>query len=286
MKRVAYELYVVHIDLLLDSADANVSERLLEQYMTCFPRHNYSKLGLDAVLSLSNIDWKAVNPTGFETCGSDENQRDKLQQLIGSVPSATSRSDVVSNLLLQLLVDVAKKNSCESILFGDSTTRLAERMLTETAKGRGFSLPWQVSDGVSPFGVVFNYPLRDVLKKELVAFTSLNSNPLADLVIYQRPSTQKSASAKTATINDLMAQYFDSVEEDYPSIVANVVRTSSKLETPSKDTITCSFCALPMADGTNGISGWGGDQNSTSFPAIHVDDSNLCYGCSRTLQPA
>ncbi|PMD59053.1 uncharacterized protein K444DRAFT_643761 [Hyaloscypha bicolor E] len=285
MNRAAYELIVLHIDLHLDVADRKDTSELLEKYKSRFPRHTYSSLGLEQALLLDGIDWKALNMPEPPQDISQKSGTERLQQLIGSMPSATSRTDVITTLLTRLLVDIAKRNGCESILFADSTTRLAEKTLTETAKGRGFSLPWQVSDGMSPHGVGFNYPLRDLLKKELVTFSSLAIPPLADFIISHGPSSQISASSKLTTINDLMAQYFESVEENYPSIVANVVRTSSKLQPLTGDeTTACGLCGLPVAEGTDGIYGWGGGQNSASR-AAKQDGSHevLCYGCSRSL---
>ncbi|KAH8790199.1 cytoplasmic tRNA 2-thiolation protein-like protein 2 [Hyaloscypha finlandica] len=285
MNRAAYELIVLHVDLHLDAADRKDSSELLEKYKSRFPRHTYSSLGLEQALLLDGIDWKALDMPEPPQDISQKPGTERLQQLIGSMPSATSRTDVITTLLIRLLVDIAKRNGCESILFADSTTRLAEKTLTESAKGRGFSLPWQVSDGMSPYGVGFNYPLRDLLKKELVTFSSLTVPPLADFIIFHGPSSQISASSKLTTIDDLMAQYFESVEENYPSIVANVVRTSSKLQPlTGEETTACGLCGLPVAEGTDGIYGWGGGQNSASR-AAKQDGSHvvLCYGCSRSL---
>lgn len=285
MNRAAYELYVVHVDLYVDAADREGSSTLLEKYKARYPRHTYSSIGLEEAMKLENIDWDNLGLQQTPSADPQKPGTEQLQELIRSIPSPTSRTDIVSTLLTRLLVDVAKTNDCESILFGDSTTRLAEKTLTETAKGRGFSLPWQVSDGTSPHGVGFNYPLRDVLKKELASFSSLTTPPLTDLIIHQNPSSHVSASSKLTTIDDLMAQYFESVEENYPSIVANVVRTSSKLKPLSTDgAASCGLCGLPVEEGTDGIFGWGGDQNSHSRPAR--DDENhriLCYGCSRSI---
>ncbi|KAL2075580.1 hypothetical protein VTL71DRAFT_523 [Oculimacula yallundae] len=285
MNRTSYELHVVHIDLYLEAADREDSAKLLELYKARFPSNTYSSFGLEDALLLANIDWKAL---GLPPPSDQESQRpgtERLQALVRSMPSATSQKDIATTLLTRLLVDVAKRNGCESILFGDSTTKLAEKTLTETAKGRGFSLPWQVSDGMSSYGIGFNYPLRDLLKKELVHFSSLTTPPLTDLVILQNASSHISASSKLTTIDDLMVQYFESVEENYPSIVANVVRTSSKLKALSGDSTTaCGLCGLPVTEGNDGIFGWGGDQNSDSRPAKSDSDHGvLCYGCSRSI---
>ncbi|TAQ90649.1 hypothetical protein B7494_g1027 [Chlorociboria aeruginascens] len=230
MNRAAYELLVVHIDLYLDDVDRRKSSTLLEKYQARFPRHTYSSsIGLEEALNLDAIDWKTLG-ISHTPAGPQASNIERMQEIFSSMPSATSRADIISTLLTRLIVDLAMRNGCESVLLGDSTTRLAEKTLTETAKGRGFSLPWQVSDGMSPYGIGFNYPLRDLLKKEIFTYSSLTSPSLTDLILHQSPSPNISASSKLTTIDDLMAQYFESVEENYPSIVANVVRTSSKLK--------------------------------------------------------
>lgn len=285
MNRAAYELHVIHVDLYLDAADRKKSSILLEKYKARFPRHAYSTIGLEEALKLDGINWKFLGMDQPSDLSSQRPDTERLQELIGSIPSATSKVDIISRLLTQLLVDVAKRIGCESILFGDTTTRLAEKTLTETAKGRGFSLPWQVSDGMSPYGINFNYPMRDILKKEIITFSSLTTPLLTDLIIHQESSPHISASSKLTTIDDLMKQYFESVEENYPSIVANVVRTSNKLKALTGDESTsCSLCGLPVAGGTDGIFGWGGDQNPDSqFGTEGGNSEILCYGCSRSI---
>ncbi|KAH8801678.1 cytoplasmic tRNA 2-thiolation protein-like protein 2 [Xylogone sp. PMI_703] len=284
MKGTTYELHVVHIDIYLDEADRKNSSELLEKFKTRYPRHNYSSYGLEEALLVKSIDWGAFDLPQPHTIDSNRPLGAQLQEILNLMPSATSRVDIITTLLIRLLVDVAQRNKCESILLGDSTTRLAERTLTETAKGRGFSLPWQVSDGASPYGVGLYYPLRDLLKKELVTFTTITSPPLLDLVLKEDKSPEVSTSSKTTTIDDLMKQYFESVEENYPGIVANVVRTSSKLKSLPQDGATsCSLCGFPVAEGTDGIYGWGGDQNSSSRAPNNHSQGVLCYGCSRSI---
>lgn len=284
MGRTSYDLLIAHVDLGINHLQESHMLDQLEKLKGRFPNHIYISTCLQDALDL-DIDWEALGLGNFKVQKFDSDE-ERLRVLFSSVSSATSRADIVSTLLTRLLVHVAKENHCESILFGDSTTRLAEKTLTETAKGRGFSLPWQVSDGVSPYGIAFQYPLRDLLKKELVMFSSLSSSPLNDLIVYQSPSIEVSASAKSTTIDDLMAQYFESVEENYPSIVANVVRTSSKLKAPviAGNPVTCGLCKLPVAKNTDGIYGWGGDQGSFARPTVLESDHGiLCYGCARSI---
>ncbi|KFY38761.1 hypothetical protein V495_06408 [Pseudogymnoascus sp. VKM F-4514 (FW-929)] len=286
MGRTSYELIVVHVDLEFEDAAASEKNSLVwKAVQDRFPKHTYVEVSIADALDIKSIDWLSLGLTVDEQLP----PKDRLANLLKSISTATSRSDIASTLLTRLLVSVAEKNSCGSILFGDSTTRLAEKTLTETAKGRGFSLPWQVSDGTSPFGdnLSFNYPMRDLLKKELVAFTQLTSPPLSDIVIPVNTKSALSASSKSTTIDDLMTQYFESVEENYPSIVANVVRTSSKLKTPEvNDGTECTLCGIPVAEGTDGIDGWSGEQSSSAAqPVKEVNGQRpiLCYGCARSI---
>jgi len=66
------------------------------------------------------------------------------------------------------------------------------------------------------------------------------------------------------------------------------VRTSSKLKpVASEKSASCSICGLPVVEGTDGIFGWGGDQNSDSEPVNGNEYGHgrvLCYGCSRSIK--
>jgi cytoplasmic tRNA 2-thiolation protein 2 len=286
MGRTTYKLFLVHIDLEFEVGYQSRTSAILEKLRSRFPKHTFLNADLTRALSL-DLDWESFglkDPADEALPGSDTS---RLNFLFSLVSSATSKADIASTLLVRLLVDIAKNNGCESILFGDSTTRLAEKTLIETAKGRGFSLPWQVSDGITPYGVKFLYPLRELLKRELLDFSSLISPPLTDLIIYKAPPNEVSAPAKSTTIDDLMARYFETVEEKFPAIVANVVRTSSKLRPPviSGTSACCALCGLPVAEGTDGIYGWGGDQsfNTRHTKKEHLNTAILCYGCSRSI---
>ncbi|KAF2825767.1 hypothetical protein CC86DRAFT_34690 [Ophiobolus disseminans] len=281
--RTGFVISVLLIDdVVQDPASAERLEKVRHQY----PDHDYSSLPLHDVFRLVPDDASIRSLLPLPVDQAKLSTQEQLVSLISSLPSATARADVLSTLRTRLTVEFAKQAECESILWGDSTTRLAEKTLSETAKGRGFSLPWQISDGASPMGINFHYPMRDVLKKELVSYINLAEPELASLV-YEPSSgaTQASTSSKNTTIDDLMKQYFESVEENFPSIVSNVVRTTGKLAAPASMSLgqCCSLCSMPISDGRFGIHGWGGDQQDGVEPS-HAEGSNkLCYGCTRSI---
>ncbi|OJD31177.1 thiouridylase cytoplasmic subunit 2 [Diplodia corticola] len=280
--RTGYALHVLFVDTAAVERDVPGTD-MLDKLKEAFPGHEYSSVALADIFESSDakqILQEMPEVASAEVTGEAETPQERLERLILSLPSATSRSDVITILKNRLVVSFAQKHGCKGILWGDSTTKIAGKTLAETAKGRGFSLPWQVSDGMSPFGIAFNYPLRDLLKKELVAHAQVTVPPLTGLIHADKP-TQASASAKNTTIDDLMKQYFESVEQEYPSIVANVVRTSSKLEPGATEDDRCQSCHMPVAGARFGIHGWGGDQQDAA--SMQPGAGRLCYGCTRAV---
>ncbi|KAJ9637850.1 Cytoplasmic tRNA 2-thiolation protein 2 [Coniosporium tulheliwenetii] len=285
--RKGFALCVLHVDTSTVEKDHSAVGQL-EQLKERYPGHVYSSVPLVDVFTGKDIEEALEKlPVAHisEQEGPSMSNQSKLDELIASLASASSRADVISILRTKLIIRMAQKYDCEGILWGDSTTRLAEKTLAETAKGRGFSLPWQVSDGPSPYGITFNYPLRELLRKELLAHANMVSPSLTSLVVSQSATTQASTSVRNTTIDDLMKQYFESVEENYPSIVANVVRTSTKLEAPSAQATDkiCRLCSLSVPDGLFGIHGWGGDQQEAMSDSTDEPARGLCYGCTRSM---
>ena len=278
--------FAIHAVLIEESDQPSSTEELLRQVRGQYPDHEYTYLPLHDIFRVLPEDSSLRN---LISPGNEEQiltPQERLTHFIQGLPSATARADVLAILRMRLIVEHAKLIGCESIVWGDSTTRLAEKTLAETAKGRGFSLPWQLTDGASPLGINFHYPLRDLLKKELVSYIDLAEPGLASLV--RKPSsnaTAASMSSKNTTIDQLMTQYFESVEQNFPSIVSNVVRTMDKLELPKDTTLDsqCSLCGIPVPGGRFGIHGWGGDQRDRADIMPATPSSNLCYGCTRSI---
>ena len=281
-RHAGYNLHILHVDqsTVLGQASLHDSLTVLKQR---YPSHTYTAVSLEDYHDYG-IDLEM--PALADAATNDNTSLDKrmrLNQILSSLPSATSRADTIDILRRRLIVAFAKVLVCDSILFGDSTTRLAEKTLSETAKGRGITLPWLTADGLSADGTYCVYPLRDLLRKELGAYANMISPSLTPLLC-EAPS-RTPTSSKNTTIDDLMTEYFDSVEQNYPSIVANVVRTSSRLVAPSTSPCMykCAVCGYPIVDES-----WGGDQRDSAVPQLANGDMSehgkaICYGCARTV---
>ncbi|KAI4272924.1 MAG: hypothetical protein L6R38_006478 [Xanthoria sp. 2 TBL-2021] len=257
-----------------------------------FPSHSSSIVELEDVFNYDSDSVLNLSPLYAESASDSHSpNRDYLENFLSGLPSATSRADMIGIIRTQLVDAFAKKTCCDSILYGDSTTRLAERTLSETAKGRGGAVPWLTGDGQSPRGIKIVYPMRDLLRKEITAYTAMTTPPLTPFLLENTIGKKPSASSKNITIEDLMGQYFESVEQNYPSIVANVVRTSGRLVAPSlgsQDDAVCHICRLPLTVGAEGLR-WNGEQEgsaSTTCSNGSRDMPKLCFGCARsTLNP-
>ncbi|CAK7242135.1 MAG: Cytoplasmic tRNA 2-thiolation protein 2 [Sporothrix thermara] len=329
----AFDLHVVHIDTDLEQPGSeSLTEQRLDRWRVRYPRFTFERVPLSDVLSLNTIDWAALLPTSSDTTAATTTATTttttttttsqppsspaQLRTLLNSLPSATSRRDMLDLLVRRLLISRATSPAetapYDALLLGCSTTALAERTLAETAKGRGFSLPWQINDGAVDDGtgrqIPLYYPVRELFRNELVLYLSAVAQPPlteGDFVVLPASATSSSAavvSHKDLSIEEVMTRYFAEVEANYPSIVANVVRTTAKLERQSSDhdhdhdhghdhgngehtssSSGCRVCGMPLDEAGN--ERWKGEighlDGPEGIPISRVE--RLCYGCERSI---
>jgi cytoplasmic tRNA 2-thiolation protein 2 len=303
----AYDPVVVHVDTGMGDQTSSLppeTKRLLDKYSERYPRFAYRRIPLTTVLDLDTIDWSTL-PVAPED--SEKGPGERLHNFFARLPSTTSRADIVRLFVRHILISTALAEGCHALFLGCSTTALAALTLGETAKGRGFTIPWMVNDGPQPVHTFtaapttypgsdtaaqkpgrevarlpIYYPLREVFRNELVAYAGLLSPPLTDLVLSSDAAGAGSAvvSHKDVSIDDVMTRYFDEVEATYPSIVANVVRTTAKLERLGEDgdDTSCGLCGMGLDE--QGDERWKGEIGD----ADAGEYGRLCYGCQRSMR--
>lgn len=259
--RTGYKLCVLHVKGIRAHDEARGANLLFSQLKERFPEHEYHAVELSDALSLEGVS--RVLHDGTVNTSQPQDAEQSLCRTLDQSTSFSSRQDLEQVLRRRLVVQYAKDHDYESIIWDYSATKLAERTLAETAKGRGISLPWVVADGESLHGVLCYHPLRELLNKELRSYVSFIDPPFDERFL--AAEIKPIVSTKNTTIDDLMEQYFDSVEKDYPSIVANVVRTTGKLQAPALSQMQqCELCESPLEG--------------------HAPEkSRLCYSCIRML---
>ena len=263
--RVAYELVVVSVDpeVEWDSVEGEERVKWLECVKERFEIHKFLDVKKACeVLCLDDDLEDDLETLGFERTD-EESDRDFYETILSSTKSVTTRTDLREILIKRLLVGLAKNHQCDSLLWGHSDTTLAAQTLADVAKGRGGSVPGSMSDGPSAEGINFNYPMRDLFKAELDLYASCLSPTLVPLKRVEE--AEKITSIRNTSIDNLLNNYITSQGQKYPSIMANVVRTASKLQAPAvtESTILCAICHCTMAQET---------------------DERLCYGCIRMQQ--
>ncbi len=332
----AFTLRVVHVDVDLEQQTGSSgsspvtgkpvssAEQRLDRWRSRYPVFSFELVPLTDVFALDTIDWAALWPQAAGTsAGKSQPQQPHprpstaadLRALLASLPSASSRRDILDQLVRRLLVSQATTGTggggpADALLLGCSTTALAEKTLAETAKGRGFSLPWQINDGTVETGgdsvpqLPLYYPLRELFRNELALYTQVAQPPLTEgdliLALPSTPSAPSSAvptaaivSHKDLSIEDVMTRFFAEVEANYPSIVANVVRTTAKLERHGHDhaqsdqeeqdsahsATSCSICGMPLDEA--GDERWNGEIGLEELGKTL--GAQLCYGCQRSI---
>lgn len=137
-------------------------------------------------------------------------------------------------------------------------------------------------------GMKMLYPLREVFTKELVLYTrDIASPPLISLCISYssepKHSAAKATSGRNITVDELMTQYFEQMEEQYPHIVSNVIRTAGRLKVQDPGAKKCGICGLPGDGGRSGLTL--GEVDEEGEEAVGKV-SDLCYGCLRSTHGA
>ena len=278
-----YSISLIFIDEEnVADTDADEVTRVAKLLETHFPSYPLHRVALQDCFEYGiDID-HLMDQQSPDTIERSMENVDRLRYVLQATGSPSSRSDILDILRRRLIETFAKQQAFDYILYGDSTTRLAERTLADTAKGRGVAVSYTHADRTNGPGVSYVYPLRDLLRKELVMYAETLCLPFS---AFSRPSKAiATPSLKNSSIDDLMRQYVDSVEENYPSVVANVVRTTAKLSRP-RDTVShfaCVLCKTPYFDEQHegaGLMQLPGRQ----APRQNEQLANLCYGCERNL---
>ncbi len=298
-QRSVLEVVVVHVDADLSPDDGVQPPRTtdaLARYRERYPRFSFQRVPLASALELRTIDWATLPGLDREK-GAEE----QLRALFERLPSTTSKADILRLFIRHILISRAVQDSCQALLLGYSTTALAELTLAETAKGRGFSLPWQVHDGSVPVleysgpgedpragtsrseqvaSILMYSPLRELLRKELVVYTTLTSPPLTEIIPERTEKASAVVSHKDLSIEEVMVRYFAEVEQNYPSVVANVAKTTGKLDRiEARD--RCGVCGMPLDE--QGDERWRGEIGDDDGVSASVWSQPLCYGCKRSI---
>ena len=145
-----FKLKILHVDESVLDPSMPPAEHLEEFRKRFAEAGDYLSAKLEDIYEFKGQSEIVEGIEGLGTQGNSNTEA--MRALLSALPSPTSREDMAGIVRTRLIVAIAKREGCTGVLWGDTTTRLADKIMTEAAKGRGFSLPWQISDTMSPYG--------------------------------------------------------------------------------------------------------------------------------------
>lgn len=250
--RQGFELVVLNIDEFeLNSLNKHAKDTLNQLVERFKPIDiTYKVLSLESFILDQEMLEKIVLNGDFSAYSHtiDHDRQYSLSEVLSLCPNKSSLEDLLTIIYDELILRTAYLESCQSILYGHSMTRLANEIIALTVKGRGSSIYNTVSDHTvkfrnSEFHIMF--PLRDVLFAEILAYSKLSE---MDAFILE--STKPvSKITKNMTIRALTTNYFNQLDATgYASTASTVVKTGDKLGAPKfeEDSSICQVCGTEI----------------------------------------
>uniref|UniRef100_A0A2K6QXL3 Cytoplasmic tRNA 2-thiolation protein 2 n=1 Tax=Rhinopithecus roxellana TaxID=61622 RepID=A0A2K6QXL3_RHIRO len=157
-------------------------------------------------------------------------QTEALSQLFCSVRTLTAKEELLQTLRTHLILHMARAHGYSKVMTGDSCTRLAIKLMTNLALGRGAFLAWDTGFSDERHGdVVVVRPMRDHTLKEVAFYNRLFSVPSVFTPAIDTKAPEK------ASIHRLMEAFILRLQTQFPSTVSTVYRTSEKLVKAPRD---------------------------------------------------
>jgi len=174
-------------------------------------------------------------------------KRQRLANLIKSLPKESNfREDLILYLKRWVIADFALMYNYKKVLLGTSGHKVATQLLAQIAKGRGVSVPHEISyiDDKNFGGrVTFMNPMREFLHKEIGLFNYLSRVE----IVQQKPLAQLHSTHAPAfgSADLLIERFFDRLQDRFNvSTVPTVVRLTNKLQKPEITASAYPFCPL------------------------------------------
>ncbi|NXL67467.1 CTU2 protein, partial [Chordeiles acutipennis] len=178
----------------------------------------------------------------------------ELLRLFEAVETSTAREELLQMLRTHLILQTARTRGYTKVMTGESCTRVAIKLLTNLALGRGAFLAVDTGFVDDRHGdVMVVRPMREYTAKEIAFYNHFFSVPT--VITPALPTKRR----EKPSIHRLIERFLLGLQEDFPSTISTVYRTGEKLS-PAPAKASCEsqrcllcLCALDIAGGE-----WGG----------------------------
>jgi hypothetical protein len=160
----------------------------------------------------------------------------------------------------------AEENGFSKVVFGDSGSRVAAKVMNLLCQGRGAAVSECTALLTTIGGVTAGRPLREILGNEVGLYAHFNAlATLSRLPLYFNPSLPSGGK-----IEVLVSDFLSGLQGKFQSTTHNILRTSSKLRNEALDQ-DCILCGLPR---------------EVSYQELEIGrdyDMTRCYGCQKIV---
>lgn len=266
-----FELKAIHV--CLDNNEKATVDKLLCSLETAYPECKFLCYSIEDYANNQFGDYSTVELHTLE----EKDPVLKPTELLAILREndKSSYQDLEQILLEITIRHIARQLNASCIAWGHSMTKIAQLTCSMTCKGRGESLHQLLSGENSDLDERF--PMQDLLSSEIEKYLVL-----CELTAFTLPPKPPPSSKRFQSIDELASEYFLSVEAGFPSVVATVVRTASKLAEPHLDSERASlFCNICHRKSFADSEEWQSNitVDGTSSRALN----GICYGCRTAL---
>ncbi|KAM6057855.1 cytoplasmic tRNA 2-thiolation protein 2 isoform 2-T2 [Chlamydotis macqueenii] len=218
----------------------------------------------------------------------------ELLRLFEAVETPTAREELLQMLRTHLILQTARTGGYAKVMTGESCTRVAVKLLTNLALGRGAFLAVDTGFADSRHGdVMVVRPMREYMAKEIAFYNHFFDVPT--VIAPPLPTKRR----EKPSIHRLVERFLLGLQEDFPSTISTVYRTGEKLS-PAPAKASCEsercllcLCALDIA----------GEEELALEPTLIMEDLEptengccqgaesrsafiplLCYSCRLTFK--
>ncbi|KAK1161979.1 hypothetical protein AOXY_G18238 [Acipenser oxyrinchus oxyrinchus] len=206
------------------------------QRETCQGSNSYTEV--QTLLSeLSTQEWSGEGGTVTNKSQPfTPEQTEAVRTLLASVKTLTAREELLKTLSRQhLILHTARVRGYSKVMMGDSCSRLAVKLLTNIALGRGAFLAMDTGFSDPRYGdIAIVRPMREYSSKEIAFYNRMFKVPSVFTSALDTKAPEK------ASIHRLTESFISKLQTDFPSTVSTIYRTSEKLNTA---------CPRPIVDG-------------------------------------
>lgn len=254
----------------------------------------FSKFNIYFSLIENSVDENPAFYDNIEKLEFNDTKRTSFLDLVTNIKSDTSREEFIKRMRMKLINHIAKEIRIKKIVFALSCSKLTVDLLSNVAMGKGAHISAEMALEEKHSDLIYLRPLREVTSKEITFYNHFSGKD--DSIISSNSSL---SNLPNSTIYRLTEKFINGVQNDFPTTVATIFRTSDKL-VPFEDTSSttkvetiCTLCECKVDTNNNGgLSSSAISDLSFSKSISKIDSSNiereesfenLCYSCSTTI---